>query len=305
MNTIRAFKSQDSESLAKWLTLRWDSLEAVRRVKCFVLLDLAPLSRADRQSAIDQFMLVGALTSANIYGDLDGLEIAQIGPRLIEVGRDLLPFVAELSLQKHNVSFIFSELSVDGILAHLQRIREVLLPDGSQALFRFQDVNVLSHLAQVLTPGMTNKVLGPALSWVVPDICGCVFELRPRPGFQRNGDLRFDKRTLEELNNRLLAFTVIDQINDVDSSLLSDMSRCEQTEVVSQKIEMARNVGLKSSSDIALFAVLGMQLPPDFYQVEPFLSAIEQAKLGQMTFSNAIDRVSQTEWNQWNEKHSA
>lgn len=305
MNKTPAFKSQSGATLTNWLVSRWNSFDEDSRVKCFVLLDVAPLSRAELQSALDHFTQEGALVATNIYGDLDGLDIAKFGPRLIEVGQNLLPFVAELSHQKHNVSFIFSERSVEGLLAHLQGIREVLLPDGSQALFRFQDVNVLSNLAQILTPGMTNKVLGSAVLWVVPDVCGCVYELKPRPGFVRNGELRFEKRTFEELNDRLLVFTVIDQINEVDSSVLSGMSRCEQRDAVAKKLDTARKAGLQASSDLALFAVLSMQLPPDFHQAEPFLSAIRKAKLGEMTFSDAIGRVSQAEWDQWNEKYAA
>ena len=90
MNKTPGVQSQSGATLTNWLVSRWNSFDEDSRVKCFVLLDVAPLSRAELQSAqIPIFTPGGALVATNIYGDLDGLDIAKFGPRLIEVGQNL------------------------------------------------------------------------------------------------------------------------------------------------------------------------------------------------------------------------
>jgi hypothetical protein len=240
----------------------------------------------------------------NLYEDMEGLALAQTGPRLLELTEAMLPEAASWSWQTHALSFLLGAVSGRALTEHLQGLREATLPDGGQALFRFQDVNVTSHLFQQLTPGLMNQMLGPLSLWAVPDVCGQVNVLQPQPGYRRMGGLRFEKQIFDRLNEALVVYTVADQVRDVDTALLLGMTACQIKHLISQRLSDARSLGLQQASDRALYVVLSLQLPASFEREEPFSTALTQARQGTRSFGDAMDMVSPQQWEQWDTKHA-
>ena len=290
--------------LLGWLKAQWSTLQAdvdEAGQKAYALVDFAKLS-ADEQKQMARG-LIREQGDVNLYGDLAGLALAKAGPRLMPLSQATLPMAAEWSVRTHALSFLIGPADAAAVAHHLQGLREVTLPDEAQALFRFQDVNVTSYLFGLLSPGLVNKILGPLSLWASPDVCGWVHVLRPIPGYQRLGNLRFDRRTFEQLDEALFVFTVADQVREVDTSLLASLTPCQTKHTIGQRLASARSLGLKDRSDQALYVVLGFQLHDGFEREEPFAGAIKQARSGARTFGEAVDAIPQSSWDQWNAKY--
>ena len=290
--------------LRAWLAAQWAALQAEApdtALHAYALVDVAKLS-ADEHQQIARG-LSPDVEGINLYGDMAGLALEQSGPRMMPLSQSTLALACEWSGKTHALSYLMGRAEMEAVAHHLQGLREVTLPDDAQALFRFQDVNVTSHLFGLLSPGLINAVLGPLSLWAVPDVCGSVHVLRPRPGYQRLGGLRFDRRTFDQLDEALFVFTVADQVREVDTSLLAGLTPCQVKRTISQRLGTARTLGLTERSDQALHVVLSFQLQEGFEREEPFASAIKQARSGSRTFGEAVDAIPQSSWDQWNAKH--
>ncbi|TXH39517.1 MAG: DUF4123 domain-containing protein [Burkholderiaceae bacterium] len=66
---------------------------------------------------------------------------------------------ADAACETMVISFLCASAPLPDIAQHLQSIREVMLPDGSLALFRFQDTHVTTHLWPLLRTGQANQIL--------------------------------------------------------------------------------------------------------------------------------------------------
>lgn len=290
--------------LHAWLDAQWAALCAQLPndgLHAYALIDAAKLNAqelADIQQALDPNH-----NGINLYADLAGSALVPTGPRLVQLHPTAFAAASEWSISTHALSFLMGTTELNALAHHLQNLREVTLPDDAKALFRFQDVNVTSHLFGLLSPGLINKILGPLCMWAVPDVCGWVHVLHPKPGYQRLGQLRFDRRTFDQLDEALFVFTVADQVREVDTSLLAGLTPCQAKHAVHQRLNTARSLGLQNRSDQALHVVLSFQLHEGFEREEPFASAIKQARSGSRTFGEALDAIPQSSWNQWNAKH--
>lgn len=298
------FQAQSAETLLAWLKTQITSLGLNAPISIYALVDVAKLSK-DQLAAPIADLNTPDHEALNLYEDLEGLEIVRTGPLLIELTEATLAKAVSLSFETHAVSFLLGVVNAGMLAQHLQSLREVTLPDDTQALFRFQDVNVSSNLMAHLSPGMVNQMLGPLLRWVAPDVCGFLHVLAHKPGYQRLGPLRFDRRTFDRLNEALLTFTVADQVRAVDPTLLQDLSACQSTRVINQRLAAGKKLGLKVSADLGLYVVLSLQLPPGFERQAPFAGALQKALQGHSTFGDALDAVPQTDWDKWNAEHAS
>lgn len=290
----------DPASLATWLRSQQDVKPDEVPPTWFVLIDVARLAKADRAD-IEQLLADQSAQPINLYGDLEGLALADMGPRLAELDDALLGQLVAFGWRTHAISYLLGATSSQALAEHLQSLREVTLPDGEQALFRFQDVQVTSHLFELLTPGLGNKLLGPLSLWATPDVCGCLHLLKPRDGYLSTGALRFDQRLFDKLNEALRVYTVADQVRDVDTTLLPQDSPCEARRIVRARLRDAAALGLSLHGDQALFVALSLQLPEGFAMKPPFVDAIERARQGRTSFGDALGQVPRQEWSAWNE----
>jgi Domain of unknown function (DUF4123) len=290
----------DPLSLAAWLRTQRDDATAQEPLQLFALIDVARLTKADR-ARIEQLLAEHGVQPINLYGDLEGLALADLGPRLVAMDDAVFDLMVAFGWRTHAISYLLGATSKDALASHLQSLREVTLPDGDQALFRFQDVQVTSHLFELLTPGLGNKLLGPLSLWATPDVCGCVHLLKPREGDVSSGALRFDQRVFDALNEALRVYTVADQVRDVDTTLLPQDAPCEARRIVRARLKDAAALGLSLHSDQALFVALSLQLPEGFAMKPPFSDAIEKARLGRCSFGDALGQVPRQDWHDWNE----
>lgn len=298
-----SFHAASPSALADWLRTQHKAANHIAPSSMYALVDWARLTPKD-QARFVQWLKDANSDAINLYGDMEGLAITQTGPRLIELTEALLADAADWSWRTHTFSFLTGSVDTSALNEHLQGLREVHLPDGNQALFRFQDVNVTSNLFQQLTPGLANQMLGPLSQWAVPDVCGQVYALTPQPGYKRVGGLRFEKRIFDQLNEALLVYNVADQVRDVDAALLHGLTGCEIKHLISQRLSAASSLGLRQPTDQALYVVLSLQLPASFEREEPFLTALKQVRQGTRSFGEAMDSVSPQQWEQWNAKHT-
>ncbi len=235
----------------------------------------------------------------NLYHDLDGLEIAKTGPRLLPVDSADLPEIAEMSFATHALSFLFSDAETAAVHLHLARLREALLPDGGAALFRYQDTHVTTALFDLLDRVGTGRLLGPLLAWVTPDVCGQVNILRRPRRRPSPGPLAFDRKTFDTLSARLHIHTIAAQAREVDSTLLAPYTPCEALTLIRTHEARAKTLSLNQPGDIALFCILALQLPAGFETHSPFTEAIDYSRDGHPSFGAAIDAIPPDAWASW------
>lgn len=104
------------------------------------------------------------------------------------------------------------------------------------------------------------------------------------------------------INDQLLVYTVADQVRDVDADLLNGMSACQVRSLLRARLDAAQRLGLVLQSDLALYAVLSLQLPEGFERQEPFASAVEQNRRQVSSFGAVLDRVTSEQWTRWNDE---
>lgn len=300
--TLVQHTSDQPADLSLWLRqqLKGDVRESP--ISLFALIDIARLSQEQYAALPEVVSTALQHHGVNLYADLEGTMLADAGPRLCLVSETDVNDWAVGACGTHLVHFMAGDVSLADLAEHLQSLREVTLPDGSQALFRFQDCHVTTHLWPLLTPSMGNHVLGPLLWWATPDICGPWHVLGLTPGSGRSAALRFDRAIYDLLNDQLLVYTIADQVRDVDADLLTGMSACQVRSLLRARLDAAQRLGLVLQSDLALYAVLSLQLPEGFEHQEPFASAVEQNRRQVNSFGAALDRVTSEQWTRWNDE---
>ena len=269
----------------------------------YALVDLGAFeSLEDAESSI------GSITApkkswVNLYADMDGLELASQGPLLARLLDDRLDYEAfSLTVKlSRSVSFLRVHEKSTDMTKHLLALREVTLPDGSEALFRFQDPRVLAALAPLLEATQRASLLGPSQRWVCTDPCGNRHEIvRPDQGGVSK-TFRLDTGQMIAVDEALLPYEVLAQTREADSAALIDMNECQQLTAARTHIVQARKRGLTAQGDVSLYCVLGFQLPVGFADEPPFIEAIADARSGRYTFSEALDRADSRSWEKWND----
>ncbi|PHV10193.1 DUF4123 domain-containing protein [Chitinimonas sp. BJB300] len=293
---------QTAAELAQWLRTACQDktgAEPSSESRLFLLVDLAKLPNwAEHETTlIAKGLLKGE--SINLYDDLSGLAIENSGPALIEVERhvEALQALAEFVLQQDAFSYLLAaNVDLAELANHLREIREVVMPDGTGALFRFQDINVTTALWPMATPGQIHRLLGPARVWAVRDVCGDMLSIVRQRTDLLAGAIQFTKENVKALEDALFPWTVIHQIDEIDIVLLDGMSGCERRKLVNERITQARQLGLKLPSDLALYSALSLQLPEGFIKKAPFADALAKARAGHASFGSALEHVSSDEW---------
>lgn len=287
MSSYQRIPIESSIQLGEWIST--DSA-----AKLFALIDYTSLDDTAKQ-LLDS-------NAVNLYGDLEGTVIASEGPRLVEVSRTEAFPLLEQCLTGYPVALLLGECEVSELAAHLREIREVLIPEETRALFRYQDLNVLRALFPLLLPAQGQIVLGPLTSWGVLDPCHVFHALSSDRRKGQGGQLRFDKKQVAALEDALFIHTVEAQIRDTDNALLNDSSPCEIERRIEQYLKQATSLGLNQRSDKSLYAVLSFQFPEGFEQEQPFANALRYQETGMGSFGEALDRVSPAEWNEWDKR---
>jgi hypothetical protein len=299
-HSVISLPHESPDALSAWLGQQASKVHAFSEGFLFALVDIARISPAQRLKLPGSIALALARQSTNLYADLEGTALAESGPRLCVASEATLHDWAVVTCQTHAVSFMAGCLGREDLANHLMSLREVMLPDGSEALFRFQDGHVTQHLWPRLTPSLANQILGPLHWWATPDVCGPLHVLHPAERHVHSSGLRFDRTIFDGLNEDLLVYTVADQVREVDMSLLAGLSECEIRNLLLERLDAARQLGLKLQSDLALFVVLSLQLPAGFDRKEPFVAAIESNRQGHQAFGEALEHVPASHWKQWN-----
>lgn len=271
------------------------------RPNLFALVDVASLVSPMSAHRLDD-LPCSSEQGINLYADLIGTAVAETGPWLFEISDADLDDWVRVACETSAISILCGSLTLHDLAQHLQSLREVVLPDGSLALLRFQDTHVTTHLWPLLSPGQGNQILAGLNWWAVPDVCGPWFVLTQARGFSRSGVLRFERKLYEQLNEQLLVYTVVEQVREVDSALLNGLTNCQIRTVLRSRLQAARDTGLQTPSDQALYVVLSLQLPIGFEQESPFVEALDRSRKGLQTFGDALDQVTSDQWGRWDGK---
>lgn len=233
--------------------------------------------------------------------------IRDAGPRLWTGARDDPRWARlyEEAFDRQAASFLVVTREAGQLEEHLSGLVRMPQPDGGSLLFRFQDVVVLTALAPLLRPEQRLALLGPASGWLMADLCHRATSIeRPRtPAVRRS--LRLDQPQIDALGEALVPLTIIFQANETDSTLLMELSKCEQVQVIRERIHDARQHGLNREDDIALYCVLSLQLPKNFDLQGPVAEALQQAQSRGIGFGEAIDEVPVERWRAWDEELNA
>lgn len=277
-----------SRPAAKW---RW-----------YVLLDVTAFaSTVDAESSVSSITVTGQ-SWVNLYADMDGLELSAQGPRVMRMHDDRSAFdgftlTPELA---RSVSFLEVPEGPTDLAAHLLSLREVSLPDGSTALFRFQDPRVIAALMPLLDPPQKAALLGPALRWLCTDPCNLRHGVAQDHAEKKSAAFRLNDKQLVSVDEALLPYEVLAQTREADSAVLAGMNACKQLTLARERISQAHARGVVIPSDVSLYCVLSFQLPDGFADESPFKEAIAEAREGRSTFSQGLDNADPRSWAKWN-----
>lgn len=223
------------------------------------------------------------------------------GPRWIDPDESQLSRLAELAVARQGVHFLATSAPLSAVPAHLRSLVKLEQHDGSKLLFRWQDSFVLAALAPLLSDAQGRAFLGPVEQWLSLDACRNEVRLERPPGSTVPAPVRLEPAQLERLSRAMLPFTVIGQADEVDSTLLGGLDECARLGRIEPLLKRAERHGLDEEEDLSLYAVLALQLPPDFDQSGPVARALERARSGEVGFGEAIDQVPIEEWRAWDE----
>lgn len=265
----------------------------------FALIDVGNLD----EGTFDQVTkkMSADMRAVNLYDDLGGLEIANLGPRLVALpaNQPISPVILDLAANSCAVSFLWSAASHRRVAEHLRDLREVSLADGEPVLFRFQDTRVLSALFPILPPHQHDRFLGPLRRWSVAGACLDIHALEHPVATKDSATLILDAATTEALDEALFEQTVAAQITETDSALLSPLSACQRHERITRHLEHGRKLGLSERSDLSLYCILAFQLPEGFERSGPFARALRFSESGYASFGDALDAATREEWEIW------
>lgn len=268
-----------------------------------VTVAVVSLDQAGSEAEIAQALGLkdGTLADAiNVYADFSAAFRRQ-GPRLIRLSSNELQTVGRAMRDGREVTVLCLAAEAMQLLAlHLKRLVRQTQPDGGRLLFRFQDRLVLSNLLPLLREDQLLSLLGPAHSWAVMDACGTLHvasRMQPNAAV-KFGELGLDAAQLETLSRELHPGTVILQADEVDSTLLAGRSRCEQWQLVRERSGRARERGLLTDEDVALYVVLSLQLPDLFDRSGPIAEALDRSRAQRTSFGDEVDAIESEEWEQ-------
>ena len=270
---------------------------------------LEPVISSEASTTMQPAQLPADARHVNLYDDLHAQELLETGPRLYAVDPSWQESAAQLLLQGKG-SLILSMGSFDEVEAHLRWLREVKLPDGGEALFRYQDNSVLCKLLPLLPKQKHQQFLGVMQVWACVDACGNTYALLQKTAAQQQtiaaaNTFSIDETTYKQLQSALLVNTIRAQMWEVDSSVIANLSPCELLQKTEAAIERAKSHGMSNAVDINLFGMLALQLPAGFDEQEPFKTAVRFKENGFETFERAIHATPSSAWQQWDEKHGA
>lgn len=270
---------------------------------------LEPAAGVEATATMQPAQLPADARHVSLYDDLHVQELIETGPRLYAIDPSWQESVAQLLLQGKG-SLIFSMGSFDEVEAHLRWLREVKLPDGGEALFRYQDNSVLCKLLPLLPKQKHQQFLGVMQAWACVDACGNTYALlqktaAPQQTIAAANTFGIDEATYKQLQSALLVNTIRAQMWEVDSSVIANLSPCELLQKIEAAIERAQSHGMSNAVDINLFGMLALQLPAGFDEQEPFKTAVCFKENGFETFERAIHATPSSAWRQWDEKHGA
>ncbi len=285
-------KINSSDDYLSWV----DSLNGTR---LFALFDAQ--SKLTRLDEIESRRWGPAI---NLYGDLEGTRIAQLGPRIIEANdTGSRSELVELAFSTR-ASLLAGNCTLEEIAIHLKDLREIALPDGTPALFRFQDARVAVATFPTLNPAQGCKLLGPLTAWAVLDVCHRLHVRSSTDCRRIGGRLRFNQKTVDAIDEQLFVHTIAEQVRDTDAALLGSMSECQIETRIRQQIERAKALGLVRRQDQSLHSVLSFQFPSGFENEVPFASAIRYHDGCHSSFGDALDAVPSNVWDTWDERLS-
>jgi len=288
----------DERELRAWLEAmraRLSPPNAETPPRLFALIDLR---RVPYRDGFESRLQAASIPTVNLYDDFAGLDLANSGPHLLMLDprQNTFDAVLGLTVEHEAASFIFCRTGLTPLAKHLRSLREVQMPDGGAALFRFQDTHVTAALWPLMGARQQGQVLGPAQAWAVRDTCGAMRTIETAPNHVSSGPIAFDKRTVAALDSALFPWTVADQVNEIDMTLLAGLGPCARLTLLRDRISYGRSLGLKQNSDLALYCALSLQLPEGFETTEPFARALRETREGRSSFGAAIDAIHADDW---------
>lgn len=229
----------------------------------------------------------------------------RVGPRWIDLDREgeHLLFATREAFDRQSVSFFVLDTHPGEAIGHLASLVKMKQPDGSRQLFRWHDAFVLAALIPLLDEAQKCDLLGPLNGWLTLDPCKNAIQLRiDRTDRQRARPFQLSQSQLDGLSLALHPYTILDQIREIDSSLLPLNDTCASLARVHPVMEAARRHGLSAPSDVSLYAALALQLPPDFDASGPIADALTETKKGHLTFHEAVARIPVEAWRAWDDE---
>lgn len=185
---------------------------------------------------------------------------AHVSPVVVDIARaiafDRVAEMMELMNATGNlcVSFIETELSLEGLISHLRQFIHVCTDQGKELTMRFADGAVLPALAETMTAEQWAALTFPLVSWKVHGRDGLVRTL-PRPTLSTLAKcpLTMSDDQIAALKSAMAVDQLLVNLRRMRPGLVSEYATLQAYEFAAQAHQMWHAAGQVDGTDLLLF----------------------------------------------------
>lgn len=205
----------------------------------------------------------------------------------------LLRWIGERGTYNSSMLFMNSSRSMPELARRLALRLDATLSDETEIVLRYFDARVFEQLISILSDEQKSTFLNVASCWWFVDRYGNLRRVDGSWAEVDGPDIPLVLSTIQE--GALLDASEPDQVAELLCNNVPDEYAClapgGNFEFILRQMTVARNFGVQSTHDHALYCSLALLESEDFAEQEKWISALEGFKTGKYSFNEAIRRA--------------
>jgi len=244
--------------------------------------------------------------------DARALEVQGVGAT-DEAAKTVLPFLVALSddakdrqrqlsafetwaLESHSVSWLVASAPADALASLLGQRLDVMLSDEQPALLRISDTRILPAVHSVLTDVERAQFLAPVHQWWYFDRQEKLQRITCEPESDA-GVWKTPWRLAPAQESALLLAaepdTVLALLREQAAQKLQEVPRAQRHSFVSEQMHNAREWGLESAEQHALYCMIALSLGAGFSEQPAWRLELAKVRDKTITLTQAIETIEQ------------
>lgn len=235
----------------------------------------------------------------NLFGDDNRPELIKASPLLFDLtgSASSIRWLAEHANFSHSLLLISSPLQLSALASRLANRCDGILSDGVTITLRFFDTRVFPELLNVLNDADRSAWLGCANDWWYQARDGEIMHLES--DFIDDERIPLPLSLTDAAMHALLEASEPDQVSDLLAQYtphqFNAIPEKQRHAFVQQMIKRAISIGIKAPRDYAIYSGLMLLKGVDYDQSQEWAMLRKQISDGELTLSEAIERLEQEE----------